>query len=253
MARWGKKVALLATALALFGAWGAPAAPRAQFSFQASVSNLIARFNVRWDGLRREGGLAGRELFRSKSHDAFAQAKTKLALIVTGTKAGSGFLVRDGGRAWLVTNAHVVRGEARVHATMLDGTALALGPCEYASGRDLARFPLTGVARPALELRRGLPDVGERITVLGNTDGRGVVTEIKGAIVGVGPLEIEVDAPFTVGNSGSPVLDRSGRVVAVASYLRDCRNDKDWSKRNTRFNGIRRFAIRLQGAKWQRR
>ena len=252
MARWGKRVALLAMALALFGAWGAPAASRAQFSFQASVSNLIARFNVRWDGLRREGGLAGRELFRSKSHDAFAQAKTKLALIVTGTKAGSGFLVRDGGRAWLVTNAHVVRGEARVHATMLDGTALALGPCEYASGRDLARFPVEG-SRPALELRRGLPDVGERITVLGNTDGRGVVTEIKGAIVGVGPLEIEVDAPFTVGNSGSPVLDRSGRVVAVASYLRDCRNDKDWSKRNTRFNGIRRFAIRLQGAKWQRR
>ena len=250
MARWGKRVALLAMALALFGAWGASAAPRAQFSFQASVSNLFTRLNVNWD--QRRGGLPISELFRSKSHDAFAQAKTKLALIVTGTKAGSGFLVRDGGRAWLVTNAHVVRGEARVHATMLDGTALALGPCEYASGRDLARFPVEG-SRPALELRRGLPDVGERITVLGNTDGRGVVTEIKGAIVGVGPLEIEVDAPFTVGNSGSPVLDRSGRVVAVASYLRDCRNDKDWSKRNTRFNGIRRFAIRLQGAKWQRR
>ena len=133
----------------------------------------------------------------------------------------------------------------------VDGTTLALGPCEYAAGRDLARFPVDG-RRPALELRADLPDVGERITVLGNTDGRGVMTEIDGRIVGVGPTELEIDAAFTTGNSGSPVLDRAGRVVAVATYLRDCRDDRDWSKRHTRFNGIRRFALRLSGVTWER-
>ena len=47
------------------------------------------------------------------------------------------------------------------------------------------------------------------------------------------------------------MIDTRGRVIAVASYLRNCRNDSDWSKRNTRFNGIRRFALRLQGVRWE--
>ena len=226
---------------------------RPGISLQASLTNAFARLNVRWDGIRLPivPARGYREPFRSKRHDAFSAAKTKLAVIVAGGKAGTGFVVREGRRTWLMTNAHVVRGQSPVRATMLDGTTLALGPCEFAAGRDLARFPLDG-DRPALEIRPGLPDVGERVTVLGNSDGRGVITELNGRVLGVGPTEIEIDATFTAGNSGSPVIDRNGRVLAVASYLRNCRNDRDWSKTNTRFNGIRRFALRLAGIRWER-
>ena len=112
------------------------------------------------------------------------------------------------------------------------------------------RFVVTGPL-PAFTLERNLPDIGETITILGNSDGRGVVTEIRGHILGVGPQQIEVDAPFVVGNSGSPVLNRAGRVVGVASYLRNFRDNADWSKKNTRYNGIRRFALRLSGIRWQ--
>ena len=220
-------------------------------SFQHSISNVFARFSMRWPDARAAGERVARGAFRSKRHDAFSAAKAKLAVIVAGGRAGTGFVMREGGRIWLLTNAHLVRGQNPVRATMLDGTTLALGPCEFAVGRDLARFPLDG-NRPALEVRPGLPDVGERVTVLGNSDGRGVITELNGRVVGGGPTETERDATSPAGDSGTPALHRNGRVLAVASYLRNCRDDRDWSKTNTRFNGIRRFALRLAGVKWER-
>jgi len=189
-----------------------------------------------------------------KRDGGFAGAKDKLAVIVAGTKAGTGFILREGNRCWLYTNAHVIGNAAPgdVHATLLNNTVLTLGPCQRAQGLDLVRFSLSGPL-PAFVPERNVPDIGETITILGNSDGRGVVTEIRGHILGVGPLQVEVDAPFVAGNSGSPVLNRAGRVVGVASYLRNFRNDADWSKKNTRYNGVRRFALRLSGIRWQER
>ena len=186
-----------------------------------------------------------------KREGGFKGSKDKLAVIVAGKKAGSGFLVRADGRSWLYTSAHVVEGVASddVQATLLSNATLSLGVRQRAQGRDLVRFEVAG-SFPMFTLERNVPDIGESITILGNSDGRGVVTEIRGHILGVGPQELEVDAPFVAGNSGSPVLNRAGRVVGVASYLRNCRDNADWSKKNTRYNGIRRFALRLSGIRW---
>ena len=186
-----------------------------------------------------------------KRDGGFSGAKDKLAVIVAGKSAGTGFIMRVGDSCWLYTNAHVVKGvpAAAVRATLLNNTVLQLGACQRAQGLDLVRFALAGPL-PAFALERNVPDIGETVTVLGNSDGRGVVTEIRGHIIGVGPQQIEVDAPFVAGNSGSPVLNRAGRVVGVASYLRNCRDNTDWSKTNTRYNGIRRFALRLAGIRW---
>ena len=219
----------------------------------AALPGAAADWQAMSDAMTRRLGQFSAYLDQTfrKREGGFAAAKDKLAVIVAGKKAGTGFIMRDGNRCWLYTNAHVVDGTApcNVSATLINNTVLSLGACQRAQGLDLVRFALSGPL-PAFVPERNVPDIGESIAILGNSDGRGVVTEIRGHILGVGPQQIEVDAPFVIGNSGSPVLNRAGRVVGVASYLRNCRDNSDWSKKNTRYNGIRRFAIRLSGIRW---
>ena len=238
-------------------AWALAAVLLAAYPVHAQVHaqqrpSAFEEISARFEELRK-GLEAARGQFRKKKPQttSFEAVKDKLVVIVCGDRAGSGFVVRDGGRPYLFTNAHVVR-EGTVIAQRLDGTRLKLGPRDEAVGRDMVRFALDE-SMPAFDLAAGVPDIGDPVVVLGNSDGRGVVTEIRGKVIGVGPREIEVDAAFVIGNSGSPVLDRNGRVIGIATYLRDCRNDEDWSKANTRFNGIRRFALRLLGTRWARK
>ena len=238
-----KKSVFRALALAALAACPAHAQTR-----PSPFDEFRARLSELGNGLRTARGQFGR---KKSSATRFEEVKDKLVVIVCGEKAGSGFIVRDGGRPYLFTNAHVVQRGA-VIAHRLDGTRLMLGPRDEAVGRDMVRFALDE-SMPAFDLAAGVPDIGDPVVVLGNSDGRGVVTEIRGKVIGVGPREIEVDAAFVIGNSGSPVLDRHGRVIGIATYLRDCRNAEDWSKTNTRFNGIRRFALRLLGTRWTRK
>lgn len=240
-----KKTVFRALALAVLVAGAA----HGQQLRPSPFEEFCARMNELADGLRTARGQ-----FRKKQPQAtsFEEVKDKLVVIVCGEKSGSGFVVRDGGRPYLFTNAHVVQ-RGSVIAQRLDGTRLRLGPRDDAVGRDMVRFALADESAPAFDLAAGVPNIGDPVVVLGNSDGRGVVTEIRGKVIGVGPREIEVDAAFVVGNSGSPVLDRHGRVIGIATYLRDCRNDEDWSKIDTRFNGIRRFALRLLGTRWARK
>ena len=151
---------------------------------------------ARFDELRKGLETARGQFRKKKQATSFEAVKDKLVVIVCGDKAG------DGGRPYLFTNAHVVRNGV-VIAHRLDGTRLKLGPRDEAVGRDMVRFALDESV-PAFDLAAGVPDIGDPVVVLGNSDGRGVVTEIRGKVIGVGPREIEVDAAFVIGNSGAP-------------------------------------------------
>jgi hypothetical protein len=88
--------------------------------------------------------------------------------------------------------------------------------------------------------------IGAEIVVAGNSEGEGVVREIPGKLVGLGPDRIEVDAEFVPGNSGSPILLKStGQVIGVATYMKIPRSLRGSTKSVTSLNEVRRFGYRM--------
>jgi hypothetical protein len=80
--------------------------------------------------------------------------------------------------------------------------------------------------------------------------GDDVITSLRGFVTGVGSRVIKVNAEIVRGNSGSPILGEDGKVVAVAAYLLNGDNGKDWSTKDTSFDNVRRFGIRVANVDW---
>lgn len=176
-------------------------------------------------------------------------------IIVEGDEGrGSGFVVKMNGKTYLITNSHVVRGNRNVRFKDLHNDELATGPLEIAEKADAVRATVTGVTE-ALELEPQVDKVkiGDEVIVAGNSEGEGVVREIPGKVVGIGPDRLEVDAPFVPGNSGSPILLKStGKIIGVATYLKFPDRNKG-GKSPFSLNEVRRFGYRLDTvAKWIR-
>jgi hypothetical protein len=167
-----------------------------------------------------------------------------LAIIETVAGSGSGFIVQMGGRKYVLTNQHVLLGGASPKCRTLGGVDIAVTNIEFTVEQDLARFPAPAEAE-ALTVAADMPLVGDWVSVYGNSQGRGVATKLEGKVLGVGPDELEVSTEFVGGNSGSPIITRSGQVLGVASYATCLSDPEDWLARGTRFTEPRRFGVRL--------
>jgi len=134
---------------------------------------------------------------------------------------GSGFFVRPG---QVVTNLHVIRGAQRTEIKTLDGKGRVFPVAGLLAVDEEGDLALLSVDMPldrprASELARVLPDEGEQIVVIGNplklegsvTDG--IVSAVR-EVPNVGKI-IQITAPISHGNSGSPVFNMKGQVVGV--------------------------------------
>lgn len=136
---------------------------------------------------------------------------------------GSGFFVGPGK---VVTNLHVIRGAIRAEIKTLDGKGRiypVTGALAIDEEGDLA---LLGVDMPAergrvSELATTLPDEGEQIFVIGNplklegSVSDGIVSAVR-EVPNVGRI-IQITAPISHGNSGSPVFNLHGQVLGVVT------------------------------------
>lgn len=153
-----------------------------------------------------------------------ATVEASVVTIETDTALGSAWVAQsDAGGADLVTNFHVIAdawsaGQATVIVrrddSTLTGTIVRVDP-----GDDLAVVHVREQLRPLGEAAER-PRVGSAVMAVGSPLGlNGTVT--IGIVSGFRSLRgsdyVQFSAPISPGNSGGPVVDARGRVVAVAS------------------------------------
>jgi S1-C subfamily serine protease len=136
---------------------------------------------------------------------------------------GSGFFLRPGE---VVTNLHVIRGAKRCEVKTLDGKGKVFqvkGAIAIDEEGDLALLSVETPPERAREslVARVLPDEGETIFVIGNplklegSVSDGIVSAVR-EVPNVGKI-IQITAPTSHGNSGSPVFNLKGEVIGVVT------------------------------------
>ena len=134
---------------------------------------------------------------------------------------GSGFFLRPGE---VLTNLHVLRRAYRAEVRTLEGKSRVYAVKGVLSSDDEGDLALLSVDIPnarshPLEIATALPEDGERIFVIGNplrlegSVSDGIVSAVR-EIPNLGKI-IQVTAPVSHGNSGSPLFNLKGQVIGV--------------------------------------
>ena len=137
--------------------------------------------------------------------------------------SGSGFFIRPG---QVVTNMHVIRGARRVEIHTLEGKGRTYPVAGALAVDEEADLALLSVDVPAersrpLPLATALPDEGEQVFLIGNplrlegSVSDGIVSAVR-EVPAVGRI-IQITAPVSHGNSGSPLLNMSGQVIGIVT------------------------------------
>lgn len=147
-----------------------------------------------------------------------AQAVAVAPVVFSGDGMGSGFLVsRDG---YVITNQHVVGAAKFVKVRWPDGTEALGDVIRTDSARDVALIKTDPHGRTPLGLEPAIPPVGDTVFAVGaplEEKLQGSVT--KGIVSAVrtekGQRLIQSDVSINHGNSGGPLVNEKGQVVAI--------------------------------------
>jgi len=155
--------------------------------------------------------------------EIYEQVRDSVVLVETNGQ-GTGFIYDD---SHVVTNAHVVGRAQRAAVRFAEGewsTADVVGTDPHSDLAVLAVESVPSAATP-LSFVDSEPRVGEKVLAIGNPynlDGTmtsGIVSGVDRSIPAPTgfdiPDAVQTDAPVNPGNSGGPLVDLDGAVVAV--------------------------------------
>lgn len=146
---------------------------------------------------------------------------TSVATVFAGGAMGSAFLISADG--YLLTNQHVVGDATQVRLRWADKSESVGRVIRSDRRRDVALIQTDAKGRTALVLRPSAPDLGETVFAIGtplekdfqNTVTKGVVSANR---LIEGQAFVQSDVAVDHGNSGGPLLDDKGRVVAITDW-----------------------------------
>jgi parallel beta-helix repeat protein len=153
------------------------------------------------------------------------RAKNSVVKVIARTKkgeaTGTGFAVSADGK--IATNYHVIESASKIFVKLPNGRTVGVQRVIASDKRvDLAILQVRGVTLRPLPLGdSNAVKVGQEVCVMGSPLGleqsfsTGVVSAKR---VMDGFEWIQITAPISPGNSGSPVMTRSGRVIGVATF-----------------------------------
>ena len=171
-------------------------------------------------------------------------------VLITGSNgvSGTGFILQLGDKQYLYSAAHVLTGVEKPKFVTGTGeqivmTAMNTGevsddPNAPDAARILLTKPMANFFVPGEDAKLDAP-----VYAFGNSSGGGVVTKEGGTIKGVSATEVEIDAKVVPGNSGGPVVEWKNNSV-VGMVTRAVARKTDIWKKDTRYEGVRRFALR---------
>ena len=136
---------------------------------------------------------------------------------------GSGFFIRPGR---VVTNLHVVERAHRVEVRTFGGKGRTYPADGLLAADEEGDLAVLGVGaaderQPAAELAAALPEEGEKVFVIGSplrlegSVSDGIVSALR-EVPSLGRI-VQITAPISHGNSGSPVFNMQGQVVGVVT------------------------------------
>ena len=142
------------------------------------------------------------------------QGWKEAVVVIQGDRSrGTGFSIGDG---IIVTNHHVIENQQMIGVSFPDGSLYEGKVLSSDPAVDLAFLSIEAENVSSLPLGEKSADGGEEIYVIGNplrfTEivNEGYVLEQQ-----VRPNTVAISAPIYRGNSGSPVINQNGEVVAV--------------------------------------
>ncbi|MEQ8604910.1 MAG: S1C family serine protease [Marivibrio sp.] len=169
--------------------------------------------------------ISAQALHESPMREHMRKILASTVTIRVGGGHGTGYLISDDG--YILTNQHVVGNSDVATVIFNNGVELPASVLRSHQARDVALLKASVSRVSSLPLRTEYPEISETVYAIGSpldenlssTVTQGVVSAVR-RFESNGLVWVQADVTVNQGNSGGPLVDENGNVVAMTSWGR---------------------------------